>query len=373
MHSRSPQWFRWAVIGTVGVIPLSLLSLEPAQAATSNVNVVGYSVVGPAYKTLETDFQATAAGSGITFTNSFGASDTETNDVVAGLPADIVNLSYAPNMSTLVAASKVPVNWALQERTVAGVNVNLTGKRQQTVFHTPGIVTDSVVVFAVRAGNPLNIKNWGDLVKPGVQIVTPNPVTSGSARWNLLAAYASQIALKRTPGEADAFLKALISNTIAQPTSGSAALAAFIGGTGNVLLDYEDDVDAAIAAGDNIQLVTPPETLLIENPIALTNTGVSNPAAVAFYKYLFSKAGQTVLAGLGYRSVLKSVWTKTDKKFGSFRNSTALETVEQLSPTGWATLNPEFFNNSVIFPSGGGTYPNFGIVTYLEKFAGSTA
>jgi len=373
MHSRSSKWFRLAVISTVGAIPLTLLSLEPAQAATTNVNVVGYSVVGPAYKILETDFQATSAGANVTFTNSFGASDTETNDVVAGLPADIVNLSYAPNMTSLVAASKIPVNWANQERAVAGVNVNLQGKRQQTVFKTPGILTDSVVVFAVRPGNPLGIKTWGDLVKSGVQIVTPNPVTSGSARWNLLAGYASQIALKRTPSQADGYLKQLISNTIAQPTSGSAALAAFVGGTGNVLLDYEDDVDAAIAAGDKVQLVTPPETLLIENPIALTNTGVSNPSAEAFYKYLFSTAGQTVLAGLGYRSVLKSVWSKTDKKFGSFRNMTALQTVEGLASNGWATLNPEFFNNSVIFPSSGGTYPNFGVVTYLEKFAGSTA
>jgi ABC-type sulfate transport system substrate-binding protein len=373
MQSRSSKWFRLAAVGTAAALPLTMLSLEPAHAASPNVNVVGYSVVGPAYKVLETDFQATAAGAGVTFTNSFGASDTETNDVVAGQPADIVNFSYEPNMATLVTHLIIPKTWYNQERGVGGVNVHLTGKKQQTVYHTPGILTDSVVVFAVRPGNPLGITNWGDLVKSGVQIVTPNPVTSGSARWNLLAAYAAEIALKRTPVQAYGYLKQLISNTIAQPTSGSAALAAFVAGTGNVLLDYEDDVIAAIAAGDKIQLVTPPETLLIQNPIALTNTGITNPSAVAFYKYLFSTAGQTVLAGLGYRSVLSSVWKKTESKFGAFRNSTALETIAQLSPEGWATANPDFFNNQVIYGASGGTYPEYGIVTYLEKFAGSTS
>ena len=373
MQSRPSLWCRLAVIGTVAAIPLTFLSLEPAQASGTNVNVVGYSVVGPAFKALESDFQATPAGANVTFTNSFGASDSEANAVVNGLPADVVNFSYEPNMATLVTHLIIPKTWYNQERGVGGVNVNLVGKKQETVYRTPGILTDSVVVFAVRPGNPLGITNWGDLVKSGVQIVTPNPVTSGSARWNLVAGYAAQIALKRTPTEAYEYLKQLISNTIAQPTSGSAALAAFVAGTGNVLLDYEDDVVAAIAAGDKIQLVTPPETVLIQNPVALTNTGITNPSAVAFYKYLFSTAGQTVLAGLGYRSVLKSVWDKTSKSFGSFRNATAVQTVAQLSPQGWSTLNPDFFNPQIIYPAGGATYPEYGIVTYLEKFAGSTS
>ncbi len=371
MHLRSSKWFRIAAVGTAAALPLTSLILEPAQAASTKVNVVGYSVVGPAYKVLEADFQATSAGQGITFTNSFGASDTETNNVVAGQAADIVNLSYEPNLATLVTAGRVSPVWANQERTIAGVNPAARFKKQQTTYHTPGIVTDSVVAFAVRTGNPLGIKNWGDLVKNGVQIVTPNPVTSGSARWNLLAGYAAQIAIGRTPNQGQNYLKALISNTVAQPTSGSAALAAFIAGTGNVLLDYEDDIDAAIAAGDQIQIVTPPQTLLIENPLALTYTGVTNPSAVAFYKYLFSTAGQTVFAGLGYRSVLKGVWASTENKFASFKKSTDLITVESLS--GWAAVNPEFFSSTVVFASGNTTYPNSGIVTYLEKFAGSTA
>ena len=356
MQIRSSKWFRLAAVGTAAALPLTILALEPAQAASTNVSVVGYSVVGPAYKILEADFQATPAGQGITFTNSFGASDTETNDVAEGQAADIVNLSYEPNMATLVGDGRISPNWALQERTIGGVNPAARFKRQQTTYHTPGIVTDSVVAFAVRPGNPLGIEKWGDLVKSGVQVVTPNPVTSGSARWNLLAGYAAQISLGRTPNEGQSYLQSLISNTVAQPTSGSAALAAFIGGTGNVLIDYEDDINAAIAAGDKLQIVTPPETLLIENPIALTYTGSANPAAVAFYKYLFSVSGQTAFADLGYRSVLKSVWASTESKFPSFKKSTDLLTVESLG--GWPAVNFEFFSNTVVIPNGNTTFPS---------------
>jgi sulfate transport system substrate-binding protein len=371
MHLRSSKWFQLTAVSAAAALPLTSLALEPAQAASTTVNVVGYSVVGPAYKILEADFQATSAGAGVTFTNSFGASDTETNNVVAGQPADIVNLSYEPNLQTLVTAGRVAANWASQELSVGGVNASLRLKKAQTTYRTPGIVTDSVVAFAVRPGNPLGIKNWGSLTKSGVQVVTPNPVTSGSARWNLLAGYGAQVAIGRSPKQGQNYLKALLANTVAQPTSGSAALAAFIAGTGNVLIDYEDDIDAAIGAGDQLQIVTPPQTLLIENPIALTDTGVTNPSAVAFYQYLFSTPGQTAFASLGYRSVLKSVWASTEGKFASFKKSTDLITVESLG--GWPAVNLEFFSPAVVFPANNTTYPKFGIVTYLEKFAGSTA
>ena len=356
-----------AVAGTSLVLTSIAL---PAGASTTNVNVVGYSVAGPVTKALEAAFQKTSAGQNVTFTNSFGASDTETNNVVNGLGADLVNLSYEPNIATLVTAGKVPSNWATQERTIGGVNPNLQGKRQQTVYSTPGIVTDSVVVFVVRPNNPLHIAKWGDLIKPGVQIVTPNPLTSGSAKWNLLAGYTSQLSLKRKPAQAQNFLKSLLSNTVAQPTSGSASLSTFLAGTGNVLLAYEDDALAANAAGDAIEIVTPPQTLLIENPVALTTTGVTNPSATAFYKYLFSVRGQSIYSSFGYRSVLKSVWTRNQNAFPSFQKSAYLWTIAKIAKGGWATVDPTFFGSSVVFPSNDATHPSAGIVTYLEQFAG---
>ena len=372
MKSYSRKWLKLLAIGATGTISCMSFVL-PASAATTNVNVVGYSVVGPAYKALEAAFQATPAGQNVTFTNSFGASDTETNNVVNGQAADIVNLSYESNIATLVNDNLVPTNWTSQESSVAGVRTALTGKRQQTTYNTPGIVTDSTVVFIVRAGNPLSIKGWSDLIKSGVQVVTPNPETSGSAKWNLLAGYAGWIALKHTPNQAQNYLKSLIKNTIAQPTSVSAALSTFLSGTGNILLDYEDDALAAVAAGDPVQIVVPAQTLLIENPIALTNTGVNNPGANAFYKYLFSAAGQGIFASLGYRSVLKTVWNQTSGNFAAFKKPTDLLTVENLNKKGWPVVDPEFFGTTVTFPKSDPTHPNAGIVTYLEQFAGETA
>jgi ABC-type sulfate transport system substrate-binding protein len=386
MYAPRTRWSRASV--ALGAVALSTtsLSLSTAHAATTTttvpptttttlapttVNVVGYSVVGPAFKALEAAFQATPAGQNVAFTNSFGASDTEASNVINGQAADIVNLSYPSNVTTLVGHGKVPANWTSQELTYGHVNASLTGKRQQTTYSTKGIVTDSVVVFVVRKGNPRGIKGWADIVKSGAQIVTPNARTSGSAKWNLLAGYASQIAQGRSAHKAQNFLKSLIAHTVAQPTSGSASLAAFLAGTGNVLLAYEDDALAAAAAGDPVQIVTPPQTLLIENPLALTTTGVANPGARAFYRYLFSAAGQGIFASLGYRSVLKTVWSQTKGSFRAFKKPTDLVTVAKLNKKGWPGVDPEFFGAQVVFPKGTKTYPSQGIVTYLEQFAGS--
>ena len=368
LSSRFPGFL---VAATGMSVVLTSVALAPASASTTtNVNVVGYSVAGPVTGALEAAFQKTPAGQGVTFTNSFGSSDTETNNVVKGQSADLVNLSYEPNIATLVNAGKVPVNWASQELTYGHVNSLLKGKKQQTVYSTPGIVTDSVVVFVVRPNNPLHIATWGDLIKPNVQVVTPNPVTSGSAKWNLLAGYTSQLSLGRSADRAQDFLKSLLENTVAQPSSGSAALSTFLAGTGNVLLAYEDDALAAKAAGDAITIVTPPETLLIENPIALTQTGLTNPAATAFYQYLFSAAGQTIYSSLGYRSVLKRVWTVNQNTFASFTKPSYLWFVSKIETGGWPSVDPTFFGSAVILPQGDATHPTSGIVTYLEQFAG---
>ncbi len=355
----------------VGALMLSPALVGEAGATGPTVNIVGYSVAGVGIKALEAAFQATPAGAGVIFHNTFGASDTMTNNVANGQAADFVNFSYTPNLTTLVAAGKVPANWASQELTLGGINVNLTGKRQQAVYNTPGILTDSTVVFVVRQGNPLKIKNWADLIKHGVQIVTPNPASSGSARWNLLAAYTAQIALNKTKHQAIDYLKKLLSNVVAQPTSGSLSMSAFVAGTGNVLLAYEDDAKVSIAAGNNIQFITPPQTMLIENPAALTNTGLTNPAAVAFYKYAFSADGQAILASQGYRPVLKSVATQTAAIFTSFKKANSLLRVTDINKNGWASANLQFFSPTVTFPAGTTTYPKFGIVTYLEQFVGS--
>ena len=367
--------FQKALITSAFVSSLLLPAVAAAPATATppaSVNVVGYSVVANAYKALEAAFLATPAGQGVTFTNSFGASDTQTTNVVNGQPADIVNLSYQSNVSALVRAGKVPTTWSNQELAIAKV-VTTSGTTQQTTYPTPGMVTDSIVVFVVQPGNPHHLTSWANLVNSGVHIVTPNPMTSGSAKWNLLAAYSSQIALHKTATAAQDYLKALLENTIAQPISGSTAMATFLSGTGNVLLDYEDNALAAIAAGKSVQIVTPSQSLLIENPIALTTTGVTNGAAKAFYKYVFSRPGQNIFAHLGFRSVLKTVWAATKNTYASFRHPTTLSTVTNINVKGWPLLDPQFFGPKVVFPAHDSKHPSSGIVTYLEKFAGLTA
>ena len=366
MRLRTPKLVRLAALGIAGATTIAVVAV-PASASTQAtiVNVVGYSVVGPAYTALEKAFQATSAGSGVTFTNTFGASGTEANNVAKGIPADVVNLSYYSDEESDATAGYIPATWENQEDTIGGVN-----PATQTVYKTPGIVTDSTVVFIVRKGNPLGIKQWSDLTRKGIRLVTPNPETSGSAKWDLLAAYAAWKALGHTPNQDQNYLKSVIEHIVAEPPSGSTALSTFLAGTGDVLLDYEDDALGAVAAGDAVTVVVPPQTLLIENPIALTNTGLAKPAAVAFYQYLFSSAGQTVLAKLGYRSVLTSVWNATKSSFAAFKKSTDLQTISTINSGGWPVIDPEFFGSSVTFPPNDSIHPNEGIVTYLEQFAG---
>jgi sulfate/thiosulfate transport system substrate-binding protein len=257
----------------VAFLPISLLATNSQAATSDTVNVVGYSIVSKAYTALETAFSHTAAGQGVTFTNSFGASTTQAEDVVAGQPADVVNFSDNPDLALLINAGLVAHNWASVK----------AAKAQK------GIVTDSVVAIVVKPGNPLGIHTWNDLTNAGVKIVTPDPISSGSARWNLLAAYESQIDQGSSPAQADTYINALIKNVISEPSSGSKALSAFIAGTGNVLLAYESDALNAFASGQKIAIIEPAQNLLIQNPAALTMTGSTNPGAIAFYKFIFSR------------------------------------------------------------------------------------
>jgi sulfate transport system substrate-binding protein len=300
----------------------------------------------------------------VTFTNSFGASGTQASNVAAGQAADIVNLSLEPDVTTLVTAGKVATNWKTQSVRYASVNPAFTGKRQQTVYTTPGSITDSIVVFVVRPGNPKGIKDWTDLAKSGVSIVNPDPRSSGSAKWNLLAAYSSALSAGKTSAKAQDFLGQIIKNITVSPTSGSLALASFIAGNGDVLLSYEDDALAAIAAGKAIQIVTPPTSFLIENPLALTTTGESNAAAKAFYNFLYSPAGQTVWAQQGYRPVLKSVWTSSNATFPKFTSAKALYTINTLDKKGWSSVDDAFFSSTVTFGKDK-KHPTKGIVTYF--------
>lgn len=311
------------------------------RPATDNVNVVGYSIDANVFAALEAAFQKTPAGKNVTFSNSFGASTTQSDAVAAGQAADIVNFSTEPDLQQLVQDHIVSPKW----------NTTGAGKAEG------GYLADSLVVLVTRKGNPLKITGWPSLVDKGVQIVTPDPFSSGSARWNLLEVYESQIIQKLSSTAAYKFTNEVVKHVVAQPTSGSKALTAFLGsngsaGTGNVLLAYESDADAALDAHDPIQIVYPKQNILIQTPAALTDSSISNqdgaknPGAVAFFSYLFSTAGQTILAHNGFRPTLSTVVAATKKLFPRVYPTSELTTIGALG--GWPKVTQKFFSSSGI-------------------------
>src|SRR5207248_3295255 len=247
--------------------------------------------------------------------------------VLQGLPADVVELSLAPDVDALVKAHLVASHW------------------NKNAYH--GIVTRSVVVFVVRGGNPKHIRTWSDLLKPGVQVVTPNPLTSGGARWNVMAAYGAALRAGKTPKQALAYLTQLFKkHVVAQPSSAREALQTFLAGRGDVVLSYENEAILAKSKGQSVNWVAPKATMLIENPIAVTKTTKHATEANAFVKFLYTRHAQTLFAQTGYRPVLKSVGTNA-----GFTNPKQLFTIGYVG--GWTKVEKKFFdpNSSVMATS----------------------
>ncbi|HWF50668.1 MAG TPA: sulfate ABC transporter substrate-binding protein [Solirubrobacteraceae bacterium] len=308
-----------------------------ASKGGTQLSLVAYSTPSSAYAKLIAAYEQTPAGKGVSFTTSFGPSGTQSRAVAAGQPADVVNFSLTADVTRLVKAGLVAANWD------AGP--------------TRGIVTDSVVAFGVRPGNPKHITSWADLTKPGVKVITPNPFTSGASRWNIVAAYGAQLKLGKTPAQAQAYLQALLKNVVTQPSAASAALQTFASGEGDVVLDYEDDLIHAKKKGIGLDYVVPAQTVLIENPIAVTVKSAHAGQAQAFVNWLESPTGQALWAKEGYRPVLPSVAAQFKS---TFAQPAKLFTIAYLG--GWTAVTTKFFD------------PTAGIVTKLEQQQGvSTA
>jgi sulfate/thiosulfate transport system substrate-binding protein len=300
--------------------------------------LVAYSTPQVVYDQLIPAFHKTAAGADTSFSESFGASGDQSRAVESGQPADIVAFSLATDVTRLVKDGIVAPDWA------AGP--------------TKGIVSDSVVTLVVRKGNPKHIRTWADLLKPGVQVLTPNPFTSGSARWNLMAAYGAQLKEGRSQAQALAYIKELITKHVAvQDKSGRDALNTFTSGKGDVLISYENEAITAQQKGKAVDYVTPRDTILIENPIAVTKSSKNAAQAKAFVDYALSPAGQQVFADHGYRPVDKAVFKQNASKFPIPKQ---LFTIEELG--GWDKVATEFFD------------PQKGLFAKIESDAGvSTA
>jgi sulfate transport system substrate-binding protein len=292
----------------------------PAEAGSTEgggdkLSLVAYSTPKEAYEALIPAFQKTAGGKGVSFDQSYGPSGDQSRSVAAGLPADVVAFSLAPDVEKLVEPGIVDPAWAEGEH--------------------GGFVTSSVVVFAVREGNPKHIETWDDLVKPGVEVLTPNPFTSGGAKWNLMAAYGAQIAQGKTPEEGLKYLEALLRNTPVQDKSARESLQTFAAGKGDVLLSYENEAITAKQKDVPLDYVVPDQTILIQNPIAVTTD--AKPAAKAFVDWLRTDAAQKIYESKGYRSITESL---TDEQ--QFPTPAKLFEIGELG--GWDKVNDEFFD-----------------------------
>src|SRR6201996_3593894 len=267
-----------------------------ASSPSTKLNLVGYSTPKKAYDALTAAFAQTSGGKGVGFAESFGASGAQSRAVDSGQPADVVAFSTTPDMTRLVKDKLVASDWDANAE--------------------KGFSSDSVVVFVVRKGNPKHITGWDDLIKPGVDVITPNPSTSGSARWNILAGYGAELKEGKTPAQALAYVRTLLTKNVSvQDSSASAALQTFTSGKGDVLLDYESDAIAAEKAGDNVQIVYPKQTIPSQTPIAATAKSSHQTQAKAFLSYQWSPAGQTIWAQQGYRPVDPTVANPCASKF----------------------------------------------------------
>jgi len=300
--------------------------------SSSTINLVGFAVPEAANKAIAKAWARTADGKGVEFVTSYGASGDQSRAVAAGLKADYVHFSVPTDVTRLVDAGLVSKDWD------QGPN--------------KGIVSNSVVVFGVPKGNPNHVKDWDDLIKPGAQIVTPNPASSGAARWNALAAWGQIIANGGTEADAQEYLTKLYGNVVSLPNSGRDATTAFTSGTGNVFLTYENEAILARQNGEDFDYVIPPTTLKIENPGAVLTK--ATPKAHDWLKFVLSEAGQTQFALKGFRPV-DGVKVDVDEVEGANDPSKPYPEVQHLLTVAdtfgsWSDVSKKFFaeNTGVI-------------------------
>jgi sulfate/thiosulfate transport system substrate-binding protein len=322
---------RAAAVTSAFVLLSAAVAACGGGGSSGDLSLVAYSTPQEAYEEIIPAFKKTSDGDGVDFKQSYGASGDQARAVEAGLAADVVALSLAPDVDKLVDAKKVPAEW------------------DQDKYD--GFVTNSVVVFAVRKGNPKNIRTWDDLIKDGIEVIEPNPFTSGGAKWNIMAAYGAQLEQGRSKQQAEEYLRQLFQNVPVQDKSAREALQTFAGGKGDVLLAYENEAITAQQKGEDVDYVVPDETILIQNPIAATTSSKNADKAKAFVDFARSTKAQRIFAEKGYRSVIADLVDKS--KYPTPKNL-----FEITKFGGWDKVNDEFFD------------PDKGLVGQIEKDLG---
>lgn len=287
--------------------------------AHTRITLVSYAVTEPGWREVIPAFNDTEPGEGVEVTTSYGASADQSRGVADGKPADLVNFSVEPDITRLVEAGKVSATWNADA--------------------TKGIPFGSVVTLVVRQGNPKNIRDWDDLLRPGVEVVTPSPLSSGAAKWNLLAPYAAKSDGGKNPQAGLDFIARLVGDHVKlRPGSGREATDVFVQGSGDVLISYENEAIAAERQGKPVEHVIPAQTFRIENPVAVVTTSTQIAAATALKNFLYTPTAQTLWAQAGFRPVDPAVVADFADAFPA---PARLFTIADLG--GWDAVDPQLF------------------------------
>ncbi|WP_144206059.1 sulfate ABC transporter substrate-binding protein [Mycobacterium tilburgii] len=328
-NDSAPRWRRLVALASIAAVaacspgPSDVVGGGGLSNARTTITLVAYSVPEPGWSKVIPAFNASDVGNGIQVITSYGASGDQSRGVADGKPADVVNFSVEPDITRLLKAGKVSKDWNTDA--------------------TKGIPFGSVVALVVRKGNPKNIKDWDDLLRPDVEVITPSPLSSGSAKWNLLAPYAVKSDGGSNSQAGIDFVAKLVREHIKlRPGSGRGATDVFVQGSGDVLISYENEAIAAERAGKPVEHVVPKQTFKIENPVAVVTTSQHLDAATAFKNFQYTAPAQTVWAQAGYRPVDPAIAAQFRAQFPV---PAKLWTIAELG--GWATVDPQLFDKNI--------------------------
>lgn len=284
------------------------------------------------YNKFFADFWKSKTGQSVTIRQSHGGSGKQARAVIDGLPADVVTLALAADIDEIAKRSKrLPADWQAQ------------------LPHNSSPYV-STIVFLVKKGNPKKILNWGDLVHPGVQVITPNPKTSGGARWNYLAAYGWALKAYGNQQKAVEYLRALYKNVPVLDTGARGSTNTFVErGIGDVLIAWENEALLALKELDpgKFEIVTPSISILAEPPVAVVTKNAAKKGngqlANIYLKMLYSEAAQNIAAKHYYRPILPKVFAKYAGQFP------VVKTFKINELGGWTKVQQQHFSDGGIF------------------------
>ncbi len=317
------------------LIGTAAISATHAAPADMTLTLAAYSVPREAYGALLPLFEQqwlAKTGQKIAFQESYGGSGAQSRAVIGGLEADVVALSVEPDVTALVNANLITHDWKQNDYA--------------------GFVTDSVVVFGVRKDNPKKIQDWADLAQPDLEVLTPDPSTSGGAQWNILAAYGAArrgfvTGYDKSDDGGLKFVGDVFKRVSVMDKDGRTSFLTFEKGIGDVAINYENELFASQQAGGDSLMIYPTSSILIENPVAVVDSSVdkhgTRAAAEAFVAFLWTPDAQRIFAKYGFRPVEPTV-AKDEAIAKQFPAIKDLFKIDEFG--GWKTVSKDLFGKT---------------------------